>query len=180
MKLYNHSDPVPAAKPTSARQAAIHPPHRPMTEAAALPLRLTSPSYSSSPRPQEGVTASAVVTLPNAGSSVAEARSYVEHVLNTWKVREDAAEAARLLVSEVVGNCAVHADSPGGVDVAVWHYGTVVVVQVRDSDPQLPVARAAALDDECGRGLLLVEAVAHAWGVEVDSQGKSVWFSLSA
>ncbi len=32
--------------------------------------------------------------------------------------------------------------------------------------------------DECGRGLMLVDALAHVWGVEATPTGKRVWFEL--
>ena len=38
---------------------------------------------------------------------------------------------------------------------------------------------ATHLDHEGGRGLLLVDAVAHDWGVDLYSQGKTVWFTIN-
>jgi hypothetical protein len=33
-------------------------------------------------------------------------------------------------------------------------------------------------DDEHGRGLLLVDSLASAWGVDASPPGKAVWFQL--
>jgi hypothetical protein len=37
----------------------------------------------------------------------------------------------------------------------------------------------AAGDDEGGRGLALVDALATRWGVDADGAGKSVWFEVA-
>jgi hypothetical protein len=44
-----------------------------------------------------------------------------------------------------------------------------------DPQPQRTITRA-----ESGRGLMIVSAVANAWGVEPDEAGKKVWFELVA
>ena len=49
---------------------------------------------------------------------------------------------------------------------------------VSDSSPREPRLRAAAEDEEGGRGLLLVETIAERWGVDPLPSGKRVWFEL--
>jgi hypothetical protein len=44
-----------------------------------------------------------------------------------------------------------------------------------DPQPQTTSTRAGS-----GQGLMLVDAVANAWGVEPNEAGKKVWFELSA
>ena len=53
-------------------------------------------------------------------------------------------------------------------------------VAVRDEDPSLPDLQRPMLDGETGRGLVTVDALADAWGIEPGAQGKVVWFRLSA
>ncbi|MFE0450333.1 ATP-binding protein [Streptomyces sp. NPDC058914] len=57
---------------------------------------------------------------------------------------------------------------------------TELAVEISDLSPHLPQPRLAARDDESGRGLILVDAVAVAdsWGVRPDERGKTTWFTL--
>jgi anti-sigma regulatory factor (Ser/Thr protein kinase) len=50
-----------------------------------------------------------------------------------------------------------------------------VLVEVRDFGPGEPVARAAGLYEEGGRGLFIVEAYAVEWGWRPEGDGKTVW-----
>ncbi|MEW1648619.1 ATP-binding protein [Streptomyces sp. NPDC091219] len=83
-------------------------------------------------------------------------------------------QSADLLVTELVTNAFKH----GRDDVGVRAYltDTHLLIEVRDGSPEVPVLRDAALDDEAGRGLLLVSAVADAWGFSSD--GTTTWCSL--
>lgn len=51
-------------------------------------------------------------------------------------------------------------------------------MEISDRSPHLPQPRLAAEDEESGRGLLLVRALADDWGVRPTDQGKATWFSL--
>ncbi|CAL2060608.1 MULTISPECIES: ATP-binding protein [Streptomyces] len=49
-------------------------------------------------------------------------------------------------------------------------------IEVTDPDPRgMPTVLSAAETAECGRGLVLVAALAERWGVEVGPGGKTVW-----
>jgi hypothetical protein len=91
-------------------------------------------------------------------------------------------EAARVCVSDVVANVLRHAKVPVlAVEVSVL--GDRVIVGVLDGDPDgRPRVVEAAGDAESGRGLLLLERLAHAWGVSwtggLAPTGKRVWFEL--
>ncbi|MFJ2575818.1 ATP-binding protein [Kitasatospora aureofaciens] len=55
-------------------------------------------------------------------------------------------------------------------------------VEVSDASPDLPVPRHPAPDDESGRGLELVAALATSWGAHSRGEryiGKTVWFTLA-
>lgn len=63
--------------------------------------------------------------------------------------------------------------------IRLWLYSDEqkVLVQVWDGDHHMPERQAAALDDENGRGLLLVEKLSEEWGAYVlqGATGKIIW-----
>lgn len=93
-------------------------------------------------------------------------------------------DTARLLVSEVVANVHLHTTVPLLLVEATVRNDRVRV-SVQDDDPR-PIPRsprdAVSADAEGGRGLLLVQACAAAWGTVwhggLERTGKSVWFEL--
>jgi sigma-B regulation protein RsbU (phosphoserine phosphatase) len=90
-------------------------------------------------------------------------------------------DIATLLVSELVTNSIVHAASAVELEVEVDD-GSTVTVRVRDADTGPLVMRAGGGTelDEGGRGLLLVDRLAQAWGTEHQGGRKTVWFRLTA
>ncbi len=87
---------------------------------------------------------------------------------------------AALLTSELVTNALEH--GTGDIDVLVSPISAGLRVDVADTSSAEPVRRSPGLEDEGGRGLLIVESLATAWGIEPLPQGggKSVWFVLLA
>jgi anti-sigma regulatory factor (Ser/Thr protein kinase) len=88
-------------------------------------------------------------------------------------------EAAALLVSELVTNAVTHAGSD--VHVLIGHGSDYAVlrVEVGDFSSEPPTLGGFDLDAMSGRGLAIVEALSHRWGVEAHSSGKRVWFELA-
>ena len=76
----------------------------------------------------------------------------------------------RLLVSEVVTNSVIHAqpDSPGEVALDVWASEEVVRVAVTDRGPGFVAAELPPGGEGSGWGLMMVDRLAHRWGVELD------------
>jgi anti-sigma regulatory factor (Ser/Thr protein kinase) len=117
-----------------------------------------------------------IALLPVA-ASVAEARRWA--AAQVGPVAGPAvAETAALLVSELVSNVVLHARTP--CEVSIAHHGPALRVVVRDACDRMP--RSAGAADPLamsGRGLLLVEALSDAHGVERHAEGgKSVWFQV--
>lgn len=86
----------------------------------------------------------------------------------------------QLCVTELVGNVVRHVGEGTPVRVRVARMDGVrggrIRVEVTDPDPRaLPVLLCATGDDESGRGLALLDAVALRWGVEQGAAGKTVW-----
>ncbi|WP_432967318.1 ATP-binding protein [Dactylosporangium sp. CA-233914] len=103
------------------------------------------------------------------------ARGLVDRACAQWHVAH-VADAAALIVTELVANAVEHAGTPLLVSVALrsrhLHLG------VRDDSP-LPLIRAVEdRDGEPGRGLLIVEGMATAWGCVHTAGGKVVWATL--
>jgi anti-sigma regulatory factor (Ser/Thr protein kinase) len=98
------------------------------------------------------------------------------------------AETVELVVSELVTN-AVHAsvDRDGrprysaDTGLACVHLrlstdGAAALIEVWDENAMLPEPGLPDLDDESGRGLLLVDALAERWGWDLPTgRGKIVW-----
>lgn len=111
-------------------------------------------------------------------TSVGAARRFVRDVLMSRQVPEGVVDTVELLTSEVVTNAIIHARS--GPQLAVEIGERVVRVAVRDLSPALPVRRLSNLDDVTGRGVVIVEELATAWGVERERNGsKRVWFEVA-
>ncbi len=88
----------------------------------------------------------------------------------------DVSTVAQLLVSELVTNALQHGH--GRIDVHIDRSPGRLFVSVDDDSDDEPVVQFSDLDDEGGRGLLIVETLATSWGVHRSDRGKSVWFTL--
>ena len=106
------------------------------------------------------------------------ARRFVRDVLKTRRVDDGVVSTVELLTSEVVTNAILHARS--GPQLAVELHDNRVRVAVRDLSPELPVRRLGHPDDLSGRGVVIVEELASAWGVDLERNGgKRVWFEVA-
>ncbi|MFD5445979.1 ATP-binding protein [Streptomyces tendae] len=84
-------------------------------------------------------------------------------------------DAAELLLTELVTNALRHADG-SSIGVRIYVRDDRLVIAVNDGSPDIPVLRPAGPDDESGRGLFLVEALAESWGASAD--GATTWCTL--
>ena len=105
--------------------------------------------------------------------SPALARAYCDGVLA--ESGHERCEAARLVVSELVTNAVVHAGTMIELDVVVRE--DVLRIEVTDSGTDRP--NVWTEHDTSGRGLPIVEALGHAWGVLDLGSAKTVWCELS-
>ena len=81
-----------------------------------------------------------------------------------------------LLVTELVANVVTHVGAP--MTLRVQREPSTMRVEIDDPSPELPVVHHPDSADEHGRGVLLVDQLADAWGVEPRPDGKTVWFEL--
>jgi anti-sigma regulatory factor (Ser/Thr protein kinase) len=108
-------------------------------------------------------------------AAVADARGFVTQQLRRWGL-ESLVSDAELLTSELVTNAVLHARGDVTVTVAVAE--GVAEIGVGDRSSDLPEQRPSTWRAEGGRGLRLVDLVAHEWGVAPVGGGKQVWFRL--
>jgi len=104
---------------------------------------------------------------------VKDARHLVRSTLGAWSVPEG---DSLLLVSELATNAVLHAQTPYTVTVSTVAPARVRVA-VTDDDPAPPITNLPSSEHAtCGRGMLMVLALAHRWGCEPQPGGKTVWF----
>lgn len=112
--------------------------------------------------------------------SVAVARATVRGYLASLGVEDP--EPAVLLVSELVSNAVMHpATKSGPIELTVDVASDCVHIEVEDADPRPPVTRSHGIEDEFGRGLVIVDQLADAWGwTPMHDNGKKVWCDVRA
>jgi anti-sigma regulatory factor (Ser/Thr protein kinase) len=111
------------------------------------------------------------------------ARLLAAEQLRAWPVSPGVTERAEQIVAELAANAALHG-RVGSRDfrltLALDTAADLLRIAVTDARgghlPSPPVECGTSLDAECGRGLLLVTALADRWGVEpYPPSGKTVW-----
>ncbi|REK84579.1 ATP-binding protein [Streptomyces inhibens] len=122
----------------------------------------------------------AVHLFPSADQSAGRAREALRPQLQDWGLAGELADSAELLLSELVTN-AVKAEAPPGAEVTVRFELSAgrLRLEVQDASDELPVMTHPEEDAECGRGLVLLDALASGWGVTPDGIGKAVWAELA-
>lgn len=144
------------------------------TEATEAPGEVVSvvplvPSARRQPPPAE-------LVLSDIGQ-VRQARAAAKEWLSRWELGP-LEDTVTLLVSEMATNALVHAPGPATLSMRRLEYG--VRISVVDREPTVPYPRQAEDDELSGRGLMIVEALANAWGVEPTGDGKAVWADVFA
>jgi anti-sigma regulatory factor (Ser/Thr protein kinase) len=120
-------------------------------------------------------------------SAVPCARGHVRTVALEWGL-PDLADTAELLASELVTN-AIHAsrrlrpaDRAAIPVVRVWLISDQIsmVIHVWDASSELPTHKDIGVDEEGGRGLMLVDTLGKDWGTYRKAQGKVVWVMITS
>ncbi|WP_318217588.1 ATP-binding protein [Streptomyces sp. SCL15-6] len=102
----------------------------------------------------------ASVTLPSDPASVAAARTYVVGTLAEWGLPADAevSETVRLIVSELATNAVQHTfgQSPTFTVDLVLDCDERLCIGVTDSHPRFPKRLPAAVQQDNGRGMVII------------------------
>lgn len=121
--------------------------------------------------------------FPGDAGAPSAARRFVRSALTEAGLDELASDAV-LLTSELCENAVLHAGTGFSVELvadgveltlAITDHGSTPM-ELRRAVPPAPGTRRATH----GRGLLLVDTVAAAWGSRHDNRGHQVWFTLRA
>ncbi|MFF2651422.1 ATP-binding protein [Streptomyces sp. NPDC058045] len=117
---------------------------------------------------------------PRHRRNVGRARDALRHQLALWQVDGEVADTAVLLLSELATNAVTAKTTPGReVKVRFELNDRELRLEVSDASDEKPQPREAGPDDESGRGLALVSALADSWGVSPRiGVGKTVWAAL--
>ncbi|MFJ9715969.1 SpoIIE family protein phosphatase [Streptomyces sp. NPDC101213] len=110
---------------------------------------------------------------------IAEARGQLRELLHDWP-SDDQVDSAVLLVSEMLTNVLVHTDDDALLvaEVAGDPGERRMRIEVTDTSDSLPHKRRPGELASSGRGLVLTELLADAWGVSPRGEGKTIWFEL--
>jgi serine/threonine-protein kinase RsbW len=110
--------------------------------------------------------------------AVGQARTSLRRELDSWQL-DGLAEAAELVLSELLTNAVRHARVPRGrhIETRYERLPAGVRIEVHDADDTVPVRRQPRPDEESGRGLAVVDALTGTrWGVSGrQGPGKLVW-----
>lgn len=125
-----------------------------------------------------GAQAQLRVSLGAGGEDLRVARRAVADLVARCGAKVDVAEVV-LLADELVSNAVRHAG--GATEIEIAGSTDSLCVKVVDRSPALPAPGRPGSRDDRGRGLLLVEQLASAWGAEpLPTGGKTVWFEVHA
>ncbi|MFJ9413627.1 ATP-binding protein [Streptomyces sp. NPDC101227] len=126
--------------------------------------------------------ASVSLTLPAVLPSARHARTFTAESLRLWGESEESTEAAVLIVCELATNAICHGARPPAacgsergpdsvITLRLVLEVDVLHIEVHDASAVLPVQRAAGRDEDCGRGMVIIAALAESWTCGVDPGG---------
>ncbi|NAZ83710.1 SpoIIE family protein phosphatase [Kineococcus sp. R8] len=119
------------------------------------------------------------VQLPADARAVSAARDYLRSTLADWDLPEPA-DAAELVVSELVTNALLHTGSSAALTLRHDVELSRLSVGVEDSSTRHPQPRVSRDDATGGRGMHIVEVVCERWWVAPSGDGKTVWAEMPA
>ena len=88
-------------------------------------------------------------------------------------------DEAALLVTELATNVVKHVGEGASATLILEWRGEWLRLELHDKSGVVPRPRAAEHDEECGRGLYLLDSLAAGWGSVVTTGGKAVWCEIA-
>lgn len=110
---------------------------------------------------------------------LADARIELQGLLHDW-ARPEQVDTVVLLASELLGNVLVHTEQAAVLraDIGGAQGRRRLRVEVTDRSDEVPHRRAPGELSSSGRGLVLLDLLAHRWNIRPEPEGKTVWFEL--
>jgi anti-sigma regulatory factor (Ser/Thr protein kinase) len=115
--------------------------------------------------------------FPGLATAPTTARAFLRAALGTWQL-DGFGEVTELLTSELVANVVRHVGAPMTLRAQFDASASRIRVEVDDPSMEPPVLHHPEPDEDHGRGILFVDALADAWGTDIRGGGKTVWFEL--
>jgi anti-sigma regulatory factor (Ser/Thr protein kinase) len=117
--------------------------------------------------------------VPHRVDSIPAARAFLTQLLHGWDVSDQVIDDASLLTTELMSNAVEHGTGVVHLEISV-HDG-LLRIGVHDDAVELPVKREVDDSRVGGRGIWLVQSIAHDWGSDSSgaAPGKTVWFELT-
>jgi anti-sigma regulatory factor (Ser/Thr protein kinase) len=122
-----------------------------------------------------------MIRVPATPDSVPMVRRTIVDDLTERGVLEETIDEAEIVVSELFTNALRHGSPLGDGTIRVrWKVRfEVVEIEVTDGGSDtVPTPAPRAVWAPSGRGLRIVRALAHEWGVSDDKVGRTVWAAL--
>ncbi|GAA1931662.1 hypothetical protein GCM10009753_76890 [Streptantibioticus ferralitis] len=125
--------------------------------------------------PPHTEVASASLELQAVLPAARQARTFTRECLHLWDEGEELIEAAVLIVCELATNAIRHGaalllaergrgrEPDSMITLTLALQPDVLHIEMRDGSEVLPVQRAAGHGDDCGRGLMIIAALAESW-----------------
>lgn len=114
-------------------------------------------------------------SFPCEPSTAEIGRRLLRDILGIWHL-DSLADHAALIITELIANATRHTPCHEIRLMVERPSATRLRVGVLDREPaRLPTLSPADDDDESGRGLLLIDAVADCWGYNLHSSGRRPW-----
>ncbi|MEU1624909.1 ATP-binding protein [Streptomyces sp. NPDC020096] len=133
--------------------------------------------------PPHTEVASASLELRAVLPAARQARTFTRECLRLWDEGEELIEAAVLIVCELATNAIRHGaalllaergpeqEPDSMITLKLALEPDVLHIEVRDGSAVLPVQRVAGHGDDCGRGLMIIAALAESWTSGRDPNG---------
>lgn len=117
-----------------------------------------------------------VLVLPGGDlASAGAARRYVRGVARSWELLPEAVDTLEAITGELVANALEHGHSQSVTVALSLAAGTVTVSLTDEGTGHVFVLGMAGPEQESGRGLLIVDALATRWGQRQTGGRFTVW-----
>ncbi len=104
-------------------------------------------------------------------TALRQVRAFTRTVLAAWDLPSD---ETVLIINELATNAILYARSD--FVVSLRRRRDLLIIEVADKSPEVPVAKGPGNSGIGGRGLTILEALSRAWGFHADlNGGKVVW-----